>query len=79
MEQLTLKQEIDRIPEIPDHYIEGEPNAYIDGWKAGMKEGADWQKEQFKRLITLAKEAAIIAGTEGFNSLRRNTKHLPTT
>jgi hypothetical protein len=53
MEQLTLEQEINRIPEVPDHYIEGEPDAYIEGWKVGMKEGAEWQKEQYKELLRI--------------------------
>lgn len=54
MEQLTLEQEINRIPEVPDHYIEGEPDSYIEGWKVGMKEGAEWQKQQYKQLKALA-------------------------
>jgi hypothetical protein len=51
MGKLTLEQEINRTPEIPDHYIEGEPEAYMDGWKAGMREGAKWQKEQCAELV----------------------------
>ena len=50
MGKLTLEQEINRTPEIPDHYIEGEPEAYMDGWKAGMREWAKWQKEQYKPI-----------------------------
>jgi hypothetical protein len=57
MEQLTLEQEINRIPEVPDHYIEGEPDAYIEGWKVGMKEGAEWQKEQYNPLTDAAEMA----------------------
>jgi len=65
MGQLTLEQEINRIPEIPDHYIEGEPDAYVDDWKAGMEEGAKWQKEQYREIINALKELVECDYTSG--------------
>lgn len=51
MEQLTLEQAAFVIPEIPEHFIDGEPEAYIDGHRNGFKAGAEWQKEQYKEVI----------------------------
>lgn len=57
MEQLTpLQQELNREPNIPDHYTEGEPYAYTDGYKTGFKDGTEWKKEQYKEPITIMRQ-----------------------
>lgn len=44
--------------------------SFTESLNISFQAGAVWQKEQFQRLITLAQEAAVIAGTEGFDDLR---------
>lgn len=51
-----LGEELNREPSIPDHYIEGEPFAYVDGYKIGFKEGTEWKNEQYKDLIHLMRQ-----------------------
>jgi hypothetical protein len=62
-----LEQAANYEPNIPEHYIEGEPYAYTDGHQEGFKAGATWQKEQYKEVIALINEAAQALDTIGHN------------
>lgn len=73
-DKLTLAQYIDRIPNIPEHYIEGEPDAFTEGWKAGVKDGAEWQKAQYNRILVLAFNAANELDKRGACSLADHIK-----
>lgn len=60
MEQLTLEQAAKAATEIlqsqlfiKDSY---EQNEYLEGYHKGFKEGGEWQKEQYKELINLARQ-----------------------
>jgi len=71
MEQSTLEHAADEYQKI-NNWWRGPLNEQRQAGKLineSFKAGAGWQKEQFKRLIELSKEAAIIAGTEGFADL----------
>lgn len=42
--------ELKHFIDIPEYYEEGEPDAYKEGYQAGIESGALWQKEQHKQL-----------------------------
>lgn len=62
MEQLTLK-------EAANSYYSENKHVYSPQTIAAFEAGAEWQKEQYNRLIELIREGIPVLLTEGFDDL----------